>query len=168
MNDVKKRYARVTGVAGAIIALSALGVTGTAQAAPTRAAVKTAPIKATASSTTQDACSVHKTLGYACNTYIYSSNAAGTRLVRPSVCFHQNTTTTRRTVVTLISYGARGYGANKTWSPASAIAEPGQFWRATYCIDVFTSWALRSPGAWVNTEVSDGVVVETFTTYSPA
>jgi hypothetical protein len=149
-----------------VATLTLLGVSlpGAASAAPAPTRV-TAP--ATAASNTQDACSVHKTLGYACVTFLYSVNGAGNAVVRPSVCFHQNQTT-RRTVVTLLSYGARGAGANKSIVPTSAIAEPGGFWRLTTCIDIFTSWALRSPGAWFNTEVSDGSTVQTFTVYSPA
>jgi hypothetical protein len=162
MNNTKKRTARAGLLAGSLVL--ACGATAfPASAAPTP---KT-QIKTTALSNTQDACSVHKSLGYACTTFIYSVNGAGQAVVRPSVCFHQNQTT-RRTVVTLLSYGARGSGANKTIVPTSAIAEPGGFWRLTTCIDIFTSWAFRSPGAWMNTEVSDGSTVQTFTTYSPA
>jgi hypothetical protein len=162
MNNTKKRTARAGLLAGSLAL--ACGVTAfPASAAPTP---KT-QIKTTALSNTQDACSVHKSLGYVCTTFLYSVNGAGQAVVRPSVCFHQNQTT-RRTVVTEIDYGARGSGANKKWVPTSAIAEPGQFWRQSECINVFTSWALRSPGAWTNYEVSDGVTVQIFTVYSPA
>lgn len=161
---------KISAIVGAVLTLVVvvLGLGTPAQAspqAPVKASITAAP--ATALSNTQDSCSVHKSLGYACTTWLYSVNGSGQAVVRPSVCFHQNQTT-RRTVVTQLSYGARGAGANKTIVPTSAIAQPGQFWRLTTCVDIFTSWALRSPGAWFNTEVSDGVTVQTFSEYSPA
>lgn len=162
MKRTKKRTVQAGLLAGSL-ALAIGASAFPASAAPTLKS----QVKTTALSNTQDSCSVHKSLGYACTTWLYSVNGAGTAVVRPSVCFHQNQTT-RRTVVTLLSYGARGSGANKTVTPTSAIAEPGQFWRLTTCVDIFTSWALRSPGAWFNTEVSDGSTVQTFTMYSPA